>query len=252
MELATDGILSSLVREIGLLGEESSMSKDARKQPVPTDEAKKKFEECVSAMVVCGFGPDGPPVETTFAEIEELGHEVWKMVARALDEKLTNQHAALSKVRRLAPAVGPCVPSQRIPTHAMFKRRTVNPCAIARCATGIFFPQRIALKIDGRSYSPKVLETAMFCAARDPAYKLAAETLRETAEIQISARHLRNLAVQIGGELQADRDDKTERYFQQPLPRVHTVPSTPIALACTSIDGGRTQTRLDGGPNGVQ
>ena len=70
------------------------MSKDARKQPVLTDEAKKKFEECVSAMAVCGFGPDGPPVETTFAEIEEFGHEVGKMVARALDEKLTNQHAA--------------------------------------------------------------------------------------------------------------------------------------------------------------
>jgi hypothetical protein len=92
----------------------------------------------------------------------------------------------------------------------------------------------------------------MFCAARDPAYKLAAETLRETAEIQISARHLRNLAVQIGGELQDERDAQTEAYFQQPLPRVPTVPSTPISLACVSVDGGRMQTRLDGGSNGVQ
>jgi hypothetical protein len=124
--------------------------------------------------------------------------------------------------------------------------------AIARFVTGIFFPQRVALKIDGRSYSPKVLEIAMFCAARDPAYKLGAESLRETAEIQISSRHLRNLAVQIGGELQAARDATTEAYFQQTLPRVPTVPSTPIALACVSVDGGRVQTRLDGGPNGVQ
>lgn len=92
----------------------------------------------------------------------------------------------------------------------------------------------------------------MFCAARDPAYKLAAETLRETAEIEISARHLRNVAVQIGGELQEARDARTEAYFQQPLPRVPTEPSTPIALACVSVDGGRVQTRLDGGPNGVQ
>ena len=92
----------------------------------------------------------------------------------------------------------------------------------------------------------------MFCAARDPAYKLAAETLRETAEIEISARHLRNLAVQVGGELEVTRDATTESYFQQPLPRVHTVPSVPIALACVSVDGGRTQTRFDGGANGVQ
>ena len=110
----------------------------------------------------------------------------------------------------------------------------------------------MALRIDGRSYSPKVLETAVFCAARDPAYKLAAETLRETAEIRISARHLRNVAVQIGGELEQARDARTDAYFQQPLPRVPTEPSTPIALACVSVDGGRVQTRLDGGPNGVQ
>lgn len=92
----------------------------------------------------------------------------------------------------------------------------------------------------------------MFCSARDPAYKLAAETLQETAEIRISARHLRNLSVQVGGELVDSRDAKTEAYFQQPLPRVHTEPTTPIRLACVSVDGGRVQTRLDGGPNGVQ
>ncbi|MCA9131325.1 MAG: hypothetical protein KDB22_29775 [Planctomycetales bacterium] len=107
------------------------------------------------------------------------------------------------------------------------------------------------MKIDGRSYSPKVLEIAMFCVARDPAYKLAAETLQETAGIQISARHLRNLAVEIGRELEDVRDTKAEAYFEQPLPRVPTAPSTPIALASVSVDGGRTQTRLDGGPNGV-
>lgn len=70
------------------------MSKDAQKQVVLTDEAREKLEDCVAAVAACGFGPDGPPLETTFAEIEEFGHEVGKMVARALDEKLTKQHAA--------------------------------------------------------------------------------------------------------------------------------------------------------------
>jgi hypothetical protein len=69
------------------------MSKDAQKRIEFTDDAKKKLEECVAAMAACGFGPDGPPLETTFAEIEEFGHEVGKMVARAVDEKLANQHA---------------------------------------------------------------------------------------------------------------------------------------------------------------
>jgi hypothetical protein len=118
--------------------------------------------------------------------------------------------------------------------------------------TGIFFPQRIALKIDGRSYSPRVLEKAMLCTARDPGYNLAAATLEDVGDITITGRHLRNLTVQIGGELSQERDAKTEAYFNQPLPRDRSTPSTPIALACVSLDGGRMQTRLDGGPNGVQ
>ena len=69
------------------------MSKDAQKLVKLTDEARKKFDECVMAMAACGFGPDGPPKDTTFAEIEEFGHQVGRMLARALDEKLTNQHA---------------------------------------------------------------------------------------------------------------------------------------------------------------
>lgn len=157
----------------------------------------------------------------------------------------------------LALAVERTTHRRRALPNVAFKRRTaicrsVNLSTTARFATEIFFPQRIALKIDGRSFSPKVLETAMFCAARDPAYKLAAETLQETAEISISTRHLRNLSVQIGGELEDARDAETEAYFQQPLPRVPTVPSSPIPLACVSVDGGRMQTRLDGGANGVQ
>ena len=88
--------------------------------------------------------------------------------------------------------------------------------------------------------------------ARDPAYHLAAATLQEVGDIAISGRHLRNLTVQIGGELAEDRQERTDAYFQQPLPRIAREPSTPIRLACVSLDGGRMQTRLDGGPNGVQ
>jgi len=110
----------------------------------------------------------------------------------------------------------------------------------------------MALAIDGRSYSPRVLEKAMFSVAHNPAYDLAAENLQKVGDIQITGRHLRNLTVHIGGELEQARDQRTEKYMGQSLPRVATEPATPIALACVSADGGRMQTRLDGGPNGVQ
>ena len=43
----------------------------------------------------------------------------------------------------------------------------------------------------------------------------------------------------------------TEAYFDQPLPRQHAQPKTPIELACVSVDGGRMQTRDEGGGKGV-
>jgi hypothetical protein len=70
------------------------MGKDAQSQVVLTEEARKKFDDCVAALAACGFGPEGPVVATTFAEIEAFGHEIGRMVARSLDEKLTDQHAA--------------------------------------------------------------------------------------------------------------------------------------------------------------
>jgi hypothetical protein len=97
-----------------------------------------------------------------------------------------------------------------------------------------------------------VLEKAMLCTARHPAFNLASATLKDVGDIVITGRHLRNLTVQIGGELEGQRDAQTQAYFHQPLPRVRTTPSTPIPLACVSLDGGRMQTRCEGGPNGVQ
>jgi hypothetical protein len=94
VDLTAAGIVSSVVGQFGSFREESSMGTDAQKRVVLTDDAKKKFDDCVAAMAACGFGVDGPPVETTFAEIEEYGHEVGKMVARAVDERLTSRHAA--------------------------------------------------------------------------------------------------------------------------------------------------------------
>ncbi len=69
------------------------MSKDAHNAVVLNDEAQKKFDECVVALTTLRYGPQGPPKDTTFAEIEEFGHEVGRMLGRAVDQKLTSQHA---------------------------------------------------------------------------------------------------------------------------------------------------------------
>jgi len=69
------------------------MSKEAQLTVDLNDEAQKKFEECVAALTAMRYGPEGPPENTTFAEIEEFGHEVGRMLGRAVDQRLTDQHA---------------------------------------------------------------------------------------------------------------------------------------------------------------
>lgn len=69
------------------------MSKEARNPVVLNDEARKKFDECVAALTALRYGAEGPPKDTTFAEIEEFGHEVGRMLGRAVDQQLTSRHA---------------------------------------------------------------------------------------------------------------------------------------------------------------
>lgn len=77
----------------GITGEETSMGKEAQKSVVLSDEAQKKFDECVAALTAMRY-PDGPPKDTTFAEIEAFGHEVGRMLGRAVDQHLTGEHSS--------------------------------------------------------------------------------------------------------------------------------------------------------------
>ncbi len=91
----------------------------------------------------------------------------------------------------------------------------------------------------------------MLAAAHAPSYPVGALVLQKIGDIQITSRGLNKTAVKIGTEMVAERDTRTEAYFNQPLPRQHAQPKTPISLACVSVDGGRMQTRDEGGGPGV-
>jgi hypothetical protein len=70
-------------------------------------------------------------------------------------------------------------------------------------------------------------------------------------EIAICARTVNQLSAQLGGELAEQRDERTQAYQQQPLPRVaHRVEPAP-RLAAVFCDGGRMRTRDEGGGHGV-
>ena len=70
------------------------MSKDARNEDLDLrPEVEEELDELVALLAAHGFGEQGPPRETTFAQIEKFGHQAGRMVARAVDRRLAEQHA---------------------------------------------------------------------------------------------------------------------------------------------------------------
>jgi len=77
------------------------LSKDAQNEDLDlTLREKELFDELVALLAKQGFGEQGPPRETTFAQIEKFGHRAGQMVARAIDARLTEQPAEHSATLR--------------------------------------------------------------------------------------------------------------------------------------------------------
>ncbi len=100
----------------GGIRKESTMRKDALNEDLDlTPEEKEKFSELVALLARHGFGDDGPPRETTFVEIERFGHQAGRMVARAIDARLAEQHAMHFAGEEPCPACGEKYPPKERP-----------------------------------------------------------------------------------------------------------------------------------------
>ena len=92
------------------------MGKDARNEDLDLrPEVKEKLSELVALLAAHGFGDQGPRLETTFAQIEQFGHQAGRMVARALDERLVEQHAAHFQNEQPCPTCGETCPPKESP-----------------------------------------------------------------------------------------------------------------------------------------
>lgn len=107
----------------------------------------------------------------------------------------------------------------------------------------IFFPQRPLLKLDGRAYSPLVLERIVSAGGLAKSFLVAAKLLKLIGEIDVSSRQVNNLTVMVGEELARQRDAQTTAYADRPLPRLPARVEPIPQLACVEVDGGRMQTR---------
>jgi len=92
------------------------MSKDARNRDLDlSPEEQNLFNALVAMLAKRGFGEDGPPRETTFAQIEQFGHQAGRMVARAIDAQLADQHASHFNDAEPCPTCDEKCPSKESP-----------------------------------------------------------------------------------------------------------------------------------------
>lgn len=115
----------------------------------------------------------------------------------------------------------------------------------------LFFPQREALRLDGRQYDSQLLELIVMTGASCKSYKIAAKLLNKFVNVGISSKQVSVLTTLIGTELKATRDERTDAWQNRDLSKPKTVADPPLQLACVQIDGGRMQTRGVGLGHGV-
>lgn len=89
----------------------------------------------------------------------------------------------------------------------------------------------------------------MLKASKAASFKDASEDLKDLAEVSISATHLQRLSERVGTEWVQERDKEVQAFREDRL--VCAYAAAPKAAA-VMLDGGRLQTRGEGGGRGVQ
>jgi hypothetical protein len=123
------------------------MGKDAR-NPEDLDlpsEVVEKFEELVVLLSAHGFGAEGPPIDTSFAEIEAFGHSAGRMVARAVDQRLAQQHGKHFAGENPCPSCGQLPDAPREPKERRLQTedgdiRLEEPSCYCSVCNRAFFP----------------------------------------------------------------------------------------------------------------
>lgn len=86
------------------------MSKEARgKGPSVSAAVAKKMTELAELIALEQFGEQGVPIDITFSEIEEIGHQAGQAMATEIDHQLIADHESHFADKQACPQCGePC------------------------------------------------------------------------------------------------------------------------------------------------
>lgn len=115
----------------------------------------------------------------------------------------------------------------------------------------LFFPQREALRLDGRKYDCQLLELIVQGGGSCKSFLIASKLLKSFLQLGISAKQVSLLSTLVGTKLQQARDARTNAWKDRPLRQPKSEVQPAIQLASVQIDGGRIQMRDVAAGHGV-
>ena len=126
--------------------------------------------------------------------------------------------------------------------------------------TGIFFPQREALRLDSENLTPRARRKVVHAGGNAKSFGVGSQSLCELAEWELRTPRVADQTLQAGREMKKQQTAKVDEYHQrdakrpltEPCPIADDVPENMPEVGVAEMDGGRLRTRQEDSPRGVK
>jgi hypothetical protein len=204
------------------------------------------------------YGPDGPPVGTSFTDIEKIVHALGlEFQKQLLDLLLLRQaeamHRDLAESLRCCPSCKRDTIAQDPEPRLLHSRAGIvewqEPQRYCKHCRKAFFPQSRMLGIDLGHYSTSLLDLIIYAGANKPSFREASVDLWKMSSQTVHEKQVERLTKRIGLERVAERQAEIDYYVGLPLTaRCEETPDGVKALAenqvaVVMVDAGMMQLR---------
>lgn len=187
----------------------------------------------------------------SFAEMENISHEIGQRVARGLGATLSDQQSELWSDDYSCPTCGLECEAVKHPrtvqtvdgSTEIVELKSFCPKCRRNC-----FPVRHVSGLGSPTFSPRVREKILTAPAETHSCKRAAIVLLKIGEISMSSRQINRITDDVGRQLREQQQQRVELHQNKRLPvEVLNAPD----LAVVEFDGGRIRTREPGHGSGT-
>ncbi len=217
------------------------------------DEVLPYLEGVAKNLVDRLYGPAGPAWGTHFNELEETVGAIRKVLTeRMLHQALERQAAQAERPPEYnvcpgcgRPATAAASPEPRRLDTGDGEARWQEPKTRCDTCRRDFFPRSKSLGIDRGRYGPRLRRKIVYAGAAHGSFEQGQQSLKELADVEVSAKRVERLTRAIGGGRVAERTAAAKAFRALPPVDKHRTPTDVPSpdVAVIEVDGGRPRIR---------